>query len=37
MGYLLKLLASLVEGWGDSRVRGLFTTRTVAELLWGYE
>lgn len=37
VGYVLKLLASLVEGWGDSRVRGLFTTRTVGELLWGYE
>ncbi|KAL4431087.1 hypothetical protein ABPG75_006343 [Micractinium tetrahymenae] len=37
VGYLLKLLASLVEGWGDRRVHGLFTTRTVAELLWGYE
>ncbi|KAL4421970.1 hypothetical protein ABPG77_010993 [Micractinium sp. CCAP 211/92] len=37
VGFLLKLLAGLVEGWGDSRVRGLFTTRTVNELLWGYE
>ena len=33
---LLQLLAALVEGWGDPRVRGLFTTRTVEELLWGY-
>lgn len=33
----LQFLARLIEGWGDSRVQGLFTTRTVAELLFGYE
>ena len=33
---VLDLLAALVEGWGDARVRGLFTTRPVRELLWGY-
>eukprot|EP00887_Chlorella_sp_A99_P005592 scaffold1.g5592.t1 len=33
----LELLAGLVEKWGDHQVQGLFTTRTVGELLWGYE
>jgi len=33
----LLLLARLVEGWGDPRVAGLFTTRTAEELLFGYE
>lgn len=34
---LLQMLAALVERWGDPRVQGLFTTRTVGELLFGYE
>jgi lysosome membrane protein 2/scavenger receptor class B protein 1 len=33
----VQLLARLVEGWGDKRVKGLFTTRTVDEWLWGFE
>ena len=33
----LQLLARLIEGWGDSRIQGLFTTRTVSELLFGYD
>lgn len=34
---LLQMLAAWVERWGDPRVQGLFTTRTVGELLFGYE
>ena len=34
---LLALLAGWVESWGDRHVQGLFHTRTVGELLWGYE
>ena len=33
----LQYLARLVEGWRDPRVQGLFTTRPVGELLFGYE
>lgn len=33
----LQFLARLIEGWGDSRIQGLFTTRTVSELLFGYD
>lgn len=34
---LLQMLAAWLEGWRDPRVQGLFTTRTVGELLFGYE
>lgn len=33
----LSWLARAVEAWSGADVRGLFTTRTVAELLWGYD
>lgn len=33
----LQLLVSLIESFQDDRIKGLFTTRTVRELLWGYE
>lgn len=33
----LALLARLVEGWRDPRIQGTFTTRTVEELLFGYD
>jgi hypothetical protein len=35
--WLLELLLGWVERLGDTRVQGLFTTRTARELLWGYE
>lgn len=35
--WLLELLLGWVERLGDPRVQGLFTTRPVRELLWGYE
>lgn len=34
---ILQILAGWIEHWGDSHVQGLFTTRTVGELLFGYE
>lgn len=34
---LIQYLARLVEGWKDPRVQGLFTTRPVGELLFGYK
>lgn len=33
----LSWLARLVEAWSGADVSGLFTTRTVQELLWGYD
>ena len=33
----LQYLARVVDGWKDPRVQGLFTTRSVQELLFGYE
>ena len=33
----IQYLARLVDGWQDPRVEGLFTTRPVGELLFGYE
>lgn len=33
----LELLAGLIDSWKDKNVQGLFTTRTVEELLFGYE
>jgi hypothetical protein len=34
---IIQYLARLVEGWKDPRVQGLFTTRPVGELLFGYK
>eukprot|EP00955_Chlamydomonas_euryale_P023404 247238-Chlamydomonas_euryale.AAC.1 len=34
---LLDLVVATLAGWRDGHVDGLFTRRTAAELLWGYE
>lgn len=34
---LLDLIVSVIAGWKDGHVNGLFTTRSAEELIWGYQ